>query len=230
MFAVEPKDGRVFTPKTLAVVEEITQVFWKIPYSLRVDPITNFQYNWSEGDDLVVQGLIGNAESFTDEQLKKVQAVALAEPLLRNRLITKKSDITGINVTSNIPHKSISETPEVVAFVREMQDKFEKKYPSIKIYLTGFVFMDNAFNEAGERYEVSRTCHVLHRSYHNGLNPANLLGDSRYRTDHGIFDFDWYGPCGLVRNTFDSHLRQCTHYHSHPGGGRQYSYSRHLVL
>ena len=150
MFAVEPKDGRVFTPQTLAVVEEITQASRKIPYSLRVDSITNFQYTWSEGDDLVVQDLIENAKSFTNEQLKKVQAVALAEPLLRNRLITKKSDITGINVTINLPHKPISETPEVVAFVREMQDKFEKKYPSIKIYLTGVVFMDNAFNEAGE--------------------------------------------------------------------------------
>lgn len=150
MFAVEPKDGKVFTPQTLIIVEELTQASWKIPYSLRVDSITNFQYTWSEGDDLVVQDLIENAKSFTDEQLKKVQAVALAEPLLRNRLITEKSDITGINVTINLPHKSISETPEVVAFVREMQDKFEKKYPSIKIYLTGVVFMDNAFNEAGE--------------------------------------------------------------------------------
>jgi uncharacterized protein len=150
MFAVEPKDGKVFTPQTLAVVEEITQASWKIPYSLRVDSITNFQYTWSEGDDLIVQDLIENAKSFTDEQLKKVQAVALAEPLLRNRLITQKSDITGINVTINLPHKSISETPEVVAFVREMKEKFEKKYPSIKIYLTGVVFMDNAFNEAGE--------------------------------------------------------------------------------
>ncbi|MFT4579631.1 MAG: putative RND superfamily exporter protein [Nitrospinales bacterium] len=150
MFAVEPKDGKVFTPQTLAVVEEITQASWKIPYSLRVDSITNFQYTWSEGDDLVVQDLIENAKSFTDEQLKKVQAVALAEPLLRNRLITQKSDVTGINVTINLPHKSISETPEVVAFVREMKDKFEKKHPSIKIYLTGVVFMDNAFNEAGE--------------------------------------------------------------------------------
>jgi uncharacterized protein len=150
MFAVEPKDGKVFTPQTLAIVEEITQASWKIPYSLRVDSITNFQYTWSEGDDLVVQDLIENAETFTQKQLKKVQAVALAEPLLRNRLITQKSDITGINVTVNLPHKSISETPEVVAFVREMKDRFEKKYPSVKIYLTGVVFMDNAFNEAGE--------------------------------------------------------------------------------
>ncbi len=150
MFAVEPKDGKVFTRETLEIIEEITQASWKIPYSLRVDSITNFQYTWADADDLVVQDLVENASSFTDEQLKKVQAVALAEPLLLNRLITKKSDITGVNVTINLPHKSITETPEVAAFVRNMRDKFEEKYPSIKIYLTGVVFMDNAFNEAGE--------------------------------------------------------------------------------
>ncbi|MBT5470192.1 MAG: MMPL family transporter [Nitrospina sp.] len=150
MFAVEPKDGKVFTRETLAIIEEITQASWKIPYSLRVDSITNFQYTWADADDLIVQDLVENAASFTNEQLKKVQAVALAEPLLLNRLITKKTDLTGVNVTINLPHKSITETPEVAAFVRNMQDKFEEKYPSIKIYLTGVVFMDNAFNEAGE--------------------------------------------------------------------------------
>mgnify|MGYP003964177081 FL=1 len=67
-----------------------------------------------------------------------------------NRLITRKSNITGINVTINRPQKTITETPEVTAFAREMEDKFQKKYPDINIYLTGVVFMDNAFNEAGE--------------------------------------------------------------------------------
>ena len=150
MFAVEPKDGKVFTRETLAAIEDITQASWKIPYSIRVDSVTNFQYTWADRDDLVVQDLVENAQDFTDAQLKKVQAVALAEPLLLNRLITRKSNITGINVTINRPQKTITETPEVTAFAREMEDKFQKKYPDINIYLTGVVFMDNAFNEAGE--------------------------------------------------------------------------------
>ena len=150
MFAVEPKDGKVFTRETLAIIEEITRESWQIPYSIRVDSVTNFQYTWSQEDDLVVQDLVENALSFTDTQLKKVQSVALAEPLLLNRLITQKSDITGINVTINRPQKTITETPEVVTFAREMKNKFQEKYPNVNIYMTGVVFMDNAFNEAGE--------------------------------------------------------------------------------
>ncbi|SVC46828.1 uncharacterized protein METZ01_LOCUS299682, partial [marine metagenome] len=150
MFAIEPKDGNVFTRETLAIIEEITQASWKIPYSIRVDSITNFQYTWADGDNLIVQDLVENAKLLTDGQLKKIQKIALAEPLMLNRLITHKSNITGINVTVNRPQKTTTETPEVVAFAREMRDRYKKKYPEINIYLTGVVFMDNAFNEAGE--------------------------------------------------------------------------------
>ena len=150
MFAVEPKDGKVFTRKTLAIIEEITQASWQIPYSIRVDSITNFQHTWSNLDDLVVQDLVENSLNFTDIQLQKVQTIALSEPLLLNRLITPSTNITGINITINRPEKSITETPEVVAFARNMKNQFQKKYPEINIYLTGVVFMDNAFNEAGE--------------------------------------------------------------------------------
>ena len=150
MFAVEPKDGKVFTQKTLAIIEEITQASWQIPYSIRVDSITNFQHTWSNLDDLVVQDLVEDSLNFTGIQLKKVRTIALSEPLLLNRLITPNTNITGINITINRPEKSITETPEVVAFARNMKNQFQKKYPEINIYLTGVVFMDNAFNEAGE--------------------------------------------------------------------------------
>ena len=82
--------------------------------------------------------------------MEKIKGVALAEPLLLNRLVTHKSNITGINVTINRPQKTITETPEVVAFAREIRDRFQKKHPKINIYLTGVLLMDNAFNEAGE--------------------------------------------------------------------------------
>ena len=150
MFAVEPKDGKVFTQKNLAIIEEITQASWQIPYSIRVDSITNFQHTWSNLDDLVVQDLVEDSLNFTGIQLKKVRTIALSEPLLLNRLITPSTNITGINITINRPEKSITETPEVVAFARNMKNQFQKKYPEINIYLTGVVFMDNAFNEAGE--------------------------------------------------------------------------------
>ncbi|MCK5091181.1 MAG: RND family transporter, partial [Gammaproteobacteria bacterium] len=57
MLVITPKDGKVFTPKTLAVIQELTEKSWQIPYSTRVDSITNFQHTFAEEDDLIVQDL-----------------------------------------------------------------------------------------------------------------------------------------------------------------------------
>ncbi|MCZ6512957.1 MAG: RND family transporter, partial [Nitrospinae bacterium] len=46
MIAVAPKNGRVFTRENLAAVEELTKQAWQIPYSIRVESITNFQHSW----------------------------------------------------------------------------------------------------------------------------------------------------------------------------------------
>ncbi len=150
MIAIEPKDGQVFTRETLKIVEEVTKQSWQIPYSIRVDSVTNFQYTSADGDDLVVQDLVENAETFSDADLERVKQIALAEPLLRDRLINPDTTMTAVNVTINLPAKSITEVPEVVAFVRGMADDIRAKYPDVNVYLTGVMFMNNSFSEAGQ--------------------------------------------------------------------------------
>ena len=150
MIALEPANGKVFSREFLAVVEEVTQAAWQTPYSIRVDSITNFQHTWARGDDLIVEDLIEDAFNLSDEDLQKKKQIALNEPLLINRLINPKADMTAVNMTINLPGKSIMETPEVVAFARAMSDDIRKKHPEVNVYLTGVVFMNAAFSEAGQ--------------------------------------------------------------------------------
>jgi predicted RND superfamily exporter protein len=88
LFTVAPRDGNVFTHETLTAIRELTESSWKIPYSTRVDSIANFQHTWSEGDDLIVEDLVPSAVSLSDEELFRIREIALAEPLLVNRLIS----------------------------------------------------------------------------------------------------------------------------------------------
>ena len=145
MIALAPKNGKVFTRETLAAVEELTKEAWQIPYSIRVDSVTNFQYTWADGDDLVVEDLVEGAEKLSDADLERVKGIALKEPLLLNRLINPDASVTAVNVTVNMPEKSIDEVPEVVSFVRAMVEKIRPKYPDIDFRLTGIVFMNNSF-------------------------------------------------------------------------------------
>ena len=148
MFVLAPQNGQIFTQETLAAVEILTEKAWQTPYSSRVDSISNFQHTEAEGDDLVVRDLIKNASRLTTSQLAKIQAIAMREPLLANKLISPNADVTGINVTFQLPGiDEMAETPEIVAFARNLATEIEQAYPNIKVYLIGMVMMNNAFGE-----------------------------------------------------------------------------------
>jgi predicted RND superfamily exporter protein len=146
-FAIAPENGDVFTRETLMAIEELTEASWKIPYSSRVDSITNFQHTRAEGDDLIVEDLVQNAESLSNSDLERIKKIALSEPLLVNRQVSPSGHVTGVYVKILLPGESLEEVPEVTASASKLKDNLVQKYPGLSIYLTGSVIMDNAFDE-----------------------------------------------------------------------------------
>ena len=55
MMVLVPEDGDVFTAQTLRAVAWLTEQAWQIPWSRRVDSLTNFQHTEAHGDDLAAQ-------------------------------------------------------------------------------------------------------------------------------------------------------------------------------
>ena len=150
LFVLAPEDGRVFTRQTLAAVQELTREAWQIPYSLRVDSITNFQHTFAEGDDLVVEDLVLDLDSLSDEDLERKRQIALHDPLLVNRLISQSGHVTAVNVTVQLPGERLSEVPDAAASAKRLAQSIEATYPHIKVYLTGIVMLNNAFPSATE--------------------------------------------------------------------------------
>ncbi len=149
-FAIAPKNGNVFTREALTAVEELTEASWKMPYSSRVDSITNFQHTRAEGDELIVKDLVQNAESLADAELDRIREIALSEPLLVNRLVSPAGHVMGVSIEIILPGESADEVKEVAAFTREMAEDFRRKYPGMDIYPSGGVMIDNGFGEASE--------------------------------------------------------------------------------
>jgi len=150
LFVIEPDDGVVFTPETLAAVEELTAGAWQIPFSIRVDSVTNFQSTRAVGDDLFVADLVSDARALSPDDLAAKQAIALAEPLLRDQLLTRDAAATAVNVVLQYPEKSMTEVPTAAAAARALRDTIEAKFPSIDISLTGVSMLNNAFAESGQ--------------------------------------------------------------------------------
>lgn len=147
MFALAPADGQVFTRDTLAAVEWLTAQAWRLPYASRVDSITNFPHTRAERDDLVVQDLVPDARALSGPALMRVREIALAEPLLRDVLISPRAHVTGVNVTFELPGKSLGEVPEVMTAARALAQELRTRHPGIALYLTGGVAIDHAFGE-----------------------------------------------------------------------------------
>ena len=151
LIVIEPQKGEVFDSKTLEAIEELTTSSWQVPYSTRVDAITNFQHTYAEGDELYVEDLVENAAEKTRPEIAKIQQVALNEPLLVHRLLNEQGTVAAVNITVKLPGESITENPEIIRYVRDMTEKFESDHPTLKAHLSGMVMLNGAFFEASEK-------------------------------------------------------------------------------
>ncbi len=148
-FIISPNDGEVFTPKTLKAIQELTTESWQVPFSTRVDSITNFQHTWSEEDDMFVEDLVLDAETVTNADMPRLKEIAVNEPLLLHKLISPEAHVTVVNVTVQLPGiNPVEEVPQVVTKVREMKAQFIEQNPDITVHLSGMVMMNNSFAES----------------------------------------------------------------------------------
>jgi predicted RND superfamily exporter protein len=148
LFVLAPQDGRVFSRATLASVARLTEAAWQIPYSIRVDSLSNYQHTEAEGDDLIVADLVPDAAQLDAAELQRIRDIAVHEPLLVNRLISTNGTVTGINVTIQLPDQgSGKEVPEITAFARRLVEEARAGNPNLDVYLTGMVIMNNSFPE-----------------------------------------------------------------------------------
>ena len=152
LYAIAPANGDIFTPENLEAIKTLTEKAWQIPYSNRVDSITNYQHTEAREDDLFVGDFVADPESLDAKQLQELKQIALNEPLVIHRLISKDADIAGINVTVQMPGiDKDKETPEIVEAARKLRDEIKQGYPDLEIYMTGMVMMNNAFSESSKQ-------------------------------------------------------------------------------
>ena len=150
LYVVAPEGDNAFNADTLALVEEMTERAWALPFTRRVDSITNYQHTQAQGDDLLVGDLVDGAAQMDAQQLAAIREIAVNEPLLLNRLTSPSGHVVALNVVSEFPEEDISELPITVQAARDLRDEMLEKYPGHSIYMTGSNMMSNAFSEASQ--------------------------------------------------------------------------------
>ncbi len=146
-----PKSGDVFDQHTLTQIQEMTEQAWQVPYSSRVDSLTNYQHTEAVDDDLLVEDLLYQSYSLTAERIAKVRTIAMSEPLLVNALVSEKGDVAVINITMQMPGvDETAEVNEVVAYVEQMLSHYRAQYPDVTIYKAGIIAMNHSFAMAAQ--------------------------------------------------------------------------------
>ncbi len=150
LFSLAPQSGKVFTPEFLEILEGFTEQAWQIPYSNRVDSLTNFPYTYAEDDDLVVEFLFEDSSTLSLEEITTRKDFALNEIRLENA-INPDASVTGILVTVQLPDGNKTATYEVSDYAREMASQFASQHPDIDIYTSGSILLSEAFLNASTK-------------------------------------------------------------------------------
>jgi predicted RND superfamily exporter protein len=157
VFYVLDPDGDVdiFTRETLAAIEFLTEESWLLPFSTRVDSITNFTHTIADGDDLLVAEMAEDWDNITDAELALIKDVVLNEPLLLDRVVSSDKlagagKIAAVSVTFTFPKEDILEVPQTVTAARDLEARLLEKFPHLTTYMSGSTMLNNAFSEAAQ--------------------------------------------------------------------------------
>lgn len=148
LYIIAPKSGNIFENESLAAIEFLTEHAWQIPFSSRIDSLSNYQHTKALEDDLIVADLISDAEALSKKEIAEIKETALNQPMLLHSLIDPGGSVTAININIIKPDDDSYNIDEVNKAALELKQLMKDTYPSIDIYLTGGVMIDAAFGEA----------------------------------------------------------------------------------
>ncbi len=148
VIAVAPKRGSVFTREALGAVEELTEAAWRVPWSARVDSLTNYNHSEAAGDDLKVERLVDGAGSLGDDDLARIKRIALNEVSVAGRLVSRDGRVAGLVISFALPDHSDAAMIEVSDYLRGLLDEARADHPDIAYHLTGDVLLNRVMTEA----------------------------------------------------------------------------------
>ena len=155
-FVLAPKEGDIFTLETLSVIETLTEEAWTTEYVNRVDSITNYQHTVAEGDDLLVDKLIPLADNLLVQDLDRIRNIALNEPLILNRLVSRDGRVAGINIDLHFDGEQ-DQAVRKANWAWAKKEQLMRDHDWLDVYVTGSTMISASFAETGLRDVKTQT-------------------------------------------------------------------------
>ncbi len=143
VIAINAKKNSIFTKKTLSLIESLTEKSWTVPYSIRVDSLTNYSYVRSVDDDLLVEPFIENAVSLEDSFIKQREKIVEEEEIIFGSLISKDKKTTVISIIVDPPNPDANiKLIDTVEYMLEYIDEAKSNHPELDIRVLGTPYQE----------------------------------------------------------------------------------------
>ncbi|MCY3679893.1 MAG: MMPL family transporter [Gemmatimonadetes bacterium] len=145
LIAITPRNGSVFTREALGAVEELTEAAWRAPYSSRVNSLTNYTHSEALDDDLVVAPLVDDASSLSDDDVVRIEKIALDAIEIAGRLVSHDGRTAGVAINFILPENHDQAVIEITDYLDSVLNQARTSHPDIDYYMTGDVVMHRTF-------------------------------------------------------------------------------------
>ena len=153
VIAVAPESGNVFTRATFGAIEALTDAAWRLPYSNRVDSLTNHihsEVSEDDPDELVVGPLVEDANSLADADLEEISEIALNSSEVAGRLVARDGRVAGMVVNFVVPKERQEAVDAINDHLEAMIADARERYSDIDFYVAGEMVINRAFSRVTE--------------------------------------------------------------------------------
>lgn len=140
VFVLEPKNGKVLSPEGIRALQWITEAGWKLPFSIRMDSLANFQHTRAEEDELIVEDLVPADFDGSAASIDRIARIIASEPTVSKRTLTPDGALTLAMVTLELPKDqttALEQLMEGPGGVNELIEQFQAAHPEVTVHVTG---------------------------------------------------------------------------------------------
>lgn len=152
VFVIQAASGDLYTAENLTGLRDLTESSWQLPYTFRVNSISNFRHSEARGDDIFIDPLVPEEldEVITADMAKRARRIALSNEDTVGILAGPEGDATMIMVGVRLPHKdAAAEITLAATEARALMARIEAAYPGLTVHASGRVMLNQHIGEAG---------------------------------------------------------------------------------
>lgn len=151
LVVISAPDGSSFDPRTLDAVRRVTEDAWRLPYVLRVDSLSNFNYSFAEGDDLLIEALVPVSEDITPDLAQSIEQRTRETQDLIGGLVSEDGRTFGIAIAFVPPDRNVTTYRGIQDQIDILVSDLRRDLPDHEVFTTGSIPASLAFSQAGDR-------------------------------------------------------------------------------